>query len=265
MPGLQGITGSEVKVAFVDPAGSMTDQLLPTGNGWDTLAVRGLVGDSTAQSMVKATMLDVANPFILVDASSLPSEMQEPARDDISFLVAVESIRCEGAVRMGLANSLSAAALVRGTPKIAFIWGKGEAKHADSSTDITVRSFSMGKPHPSLQLTGAVCISAGVCLPGTIPYSLARHGYVLGKQELPPTPSRTPSPVWACEAGSTASDVRIDSAHAAYTVRIKHPAGMLNAEVLTRTQTEASGPRVEIERCTISRTARRLFAGDVYF
>ena len=39
IPGVKG-TGSEIKVAFVDPAGSMTGKLFPTGRRSDTITVK---------------------------------------------------------------------------------------------------------------------------------------------------------------------------------------------------------------------------------
>lgn len=264
MPGLQGISGSEVKVAFMNPAGSMTSQLFPTGNPCDYVTVSATEARGEPLS-IRATLLDVANPFILVDASTLPTDFQDPNCDDPSYLPLVESIRREGAVSMGLADSIASAAQVRGTPKIAFLWPPASS---DGKADIMVRAFSMGKPHPSLQLTGAVCLGAGVCLPGTVPYRLADQ--TTGGQVLP-TPERTPSPSGKANGESVTEDVvgkelevQTLSYDVAQAVRIEHASGLMEVEVVTR---HFSGDRgvVDVERCVVSRTARRLFEGNVYF
>src|SRR5689334_15666890 len=65
IPGVSG-TGSEVKLAFLDPAGSMTGHLFPSGHRSQILAV-------TPTLAVTATLIDAANPFVLVDASTLPA------------------------------------------------------------------------------------------------------------------------------------------------------------------------------------------------
>ncbi|KAI5456660.1 PrpF protein-domain-containing protein [Mariannaea sp. PMI_226] len=260
MPGLRGITGSEMKVAFMDPAGSMTGQLFPTGNPCDYLSIHVTETGNTEPFTVRATLLDVANPFILVDASTLPFEFQDPTRDDALYLSLVESIRRKGAVCMGLADSIAAAAQVRGTPKIAFLWPA-----LDGKADIRVRSFSMGKPHPSLQLTGAVCLGGGVCLPGTVPNRLATLGTHMVEAQQLPTPSRTPSPVSLDDKKINADGTSAEER----TVKIEHSSGLMEVEVVTRyclgNQGDQLSPRVEVERCVISRTARRLFEGNVCF
>ncbi|KAK0756329.1 hypothetical protein N5P37_011244 [Trichoderma harzianum] len=251
MPGLHGITGSEVKVAFANPAGSMTGQLFPTSNPWDYLTISA-TETGCKPFTVRATLLDVANPFILVDASTLPFELQDSKRDDALYLSLVESIRREGAVRMGLAHYIEAAAQVRGTPKIAFLWSA-----PDDKANIRVRSFSMGKPHPSLQLTGAVCLGAGMCLPDTVPSRLANLAKRIGdKQELP-TPSRTPSPVSLRK--------QMLNHYATQTVKIEHPSGLIEVEVVTQYSLGNEGAQIQVERCIVSRTARRLFEGNIYF
>lgn len=271
MPGLQGITGSEIKVAFVSPAGSMTGRLFPTGNPIDDLTI-----DTTSPGdeplHVRATLLDAANPFVLVDASTLPPQLRDDAAaraDDPAYLSLVESIRRRGAVLMGLADSDAAAARVRGTPKIALLW---PASGPDA--DVKVRSFSMGKAHPSLQLTGAVCLGAGLCLPGTVPQRLA-EGWLYGGL---PTPARTPSP---SEVGRRKAEggrvvVGVEEAEGqeqgqgracdiAQTVKIEHASGLIEVEVVTRSFLDGAEAQVEVERCVVSRTARRLFEGNVYF
>ena len=275
IPGLQDITGSEIKIAFVDPTGSVTGRLFPTGNPCDYLTIPVMANDPTgvfsAPLTVRATLLDAANPFVLVDASTLPPTLQEQAAhnaDDAAFLALIEDLRREGAVRMGVADSVAAAAQVRGTPKIALVWAHTESDDDSVETDVFVRSFSMGKPHPSLQLTGAVCIGAGVCLPGTVP-----GGCPAGTpgRVLPPTPARTPSPgkveVGGYEQSRAAvvTEINDTSNGGPRRVRIKHPTGVMDVEVVTQSSSTDEKQVIGVDRCVVSRTARRLFEGKVYF
>jgi 2-methylaconitate cis-trans-isomerase PrpF len=104
IPGVKGF-GSEVKVAFVDPAGSMTGKLFPTGRRLDTVHVKETDGNRFS---VKATLIDAANPFVLVDEATLPPYLQAGVKDSAGYLKHMESIRRAGAVLMGLASSTDA-------------------------------------------------------------------------------------------------------------------------------------------------------------
>ncbi|KAJ8119079.1 hypothetical protein OPT61_g71 [Boeremia exigua] len=175
IPGVKG-TGSEIKVAFVDPAGSMTGQLFPTGQRQDKITVQERDG---TRFSVGATLIDAANPFVFVDASTLPSYLRTCKRDSAGYLEHMESIRRAGAVLMGLASSIEAAAKVRGTPKLALLSAAPNdptQKHDVGSLAIQVIAFSMGKPHPSLQLTGAACLASAVCIDGTVAHSISSLG-----------------------------------------------------------------------------------------
>jgi 2-methylaconitate cis-trans-isomerase PrpF len=115
MPGVR-TPGSEVKVAFVDPAGSMTGKLFPTGKCSEMLQVAA-PRNGVVPFEVQASFVDAANPFVIVDATTMPlgADAALPG-----YLDLVEDIRRSGAVQMGLAPSVEAAALVKGTPKLAY-------------------------------------------------------------------------------------------------------------------------------------------------
>ena len=57
-------TAAELLVNFLDPAGSKTGRLLPTGKTLDVLDIPG-------RGPVEATILDVSNPLVLVRAEDL--------------------------------------------------------------------------------------------------------------------------------------------------------------------------------------------------
>jgi 2-methylaconitate cis-trans-isomerase PrpF len=242
-----------VKVAFVDPASSMTGQLFPTGRRCETIEVRE--ADGTRFS-VRATMIDVANPFVLVDETTLPSYLKAGSKDSTDYLMRMESIRRVGAVLMGLASSTDAAAKVRGTPKLAIISSPrldnlSENTYDQNNPDIHVQAFSMGKQHPSLQLTGAACLASAVSIPGTVAHQLASDAKMRSVWQVS-TPERTPSPCSDSDDGTSPT---------AKQVCISHSSGSISVDVLATT----SDTSTVVNRCIVSRTARRLFEGTVYY
>lgn len=248
IPGVKG-TGSEIKVAFVDPAGSMTGKLFPTGRRTDIITVKERNGHCFS---VKATLIDAANPFVVVDSSTLPAYLRTCAKDSAGYLEHMESIRREGAVMMGLASSTDAAAKVRGTPKLAIVSPPApEQISTDGTANVYVLAFSMGKPHPSLQLTGAACLASATVIEGTVVNRVASS-----KSWQPPTPERSPSPMSEDDA-TPAKQFQPDKSK----VRISHSSGAIEVEVTAA----SSSTFAVVDRCTVSRTARRLFEGKVYY
>ncbi|KAH6845865.1 PrpF protein-domain-containing protein [Chaetomium sp. MPI-CAGE-AT-0009] len=240
-------SGSEVKVAFVDPAGSMTGKLFPSGQRAETLTVDG-AGSGLPPFRVRATLVDVANPCVLVDSATLPAHIKDRMPGDDLYLEYMEAIRREGAVRMGLAGSWDAAGKSRGTPKVVVVSGP-----AAPGETIRVQALSMGKPHPTLQMTGAVCIAAAACIPGTVPAVLASTG------GLPPTPERTPSPA---ATDDEVEDVKPTAKGKGQVVHIAHPTGIVRVEAVVELGRDGE---FLVDRGIVSRTARRIFEGNVLY
>jgi 2-methylaconitate cis-trans-isomerase PrpF len=226
----------------------MTNKLFPTGKRQEEISVSSDIGTST----VKVTLIDSANPFVFVDGATMPKEWHALDPDEPSALEHIEKIRCVAAVRMGLASDEAAAHLVRGTPKIAVLSPNNvSADTADDSkkcTSIRVLSFSMGKAHPSFQLTGAVCLGSAVCVPNTIAHEVSQL-------DIFNTPPGTP-PQTAAEQDRK---LELDSS-TSQQVHIRHPTGEIDAEVSLVEQTDGD---VSIDGVTVSRTARRLFEGKI--
>ncbi|KAM0205042.1 hypothetical protein ACHAPQ_008840 [Fusarium lateritium] len=243
IPGVK-TSGSEVKCSFVDPAGSMAGSLFPSGHKQQWLHVdpSALVPE-LAPFQIRATLIDAANPFVLVGALAISSLLPAGAAPETQHAL-IETIRCQGAVDMGLATSTKAAGLVRGTPKIAMLSSPTRPVNGKNCSDIYVQSYSMGLPHPTLQLTGAVCLGSAVSIQGTIAAELSATPISDG----PPTPERTPSPV--SEDGRKESNTR----H----VLLEHSKGTI--PVLVKKNGEDG-----IASCAVSRTARRLFEGRVIY
>lgn len=255
IPDVKG-TGSEVKVAFVDPAGSMTGALFPTDRRCDTVHIKETDGHRFS---VRATRIDATNPFILVDETSLPPYLKTRSQDPAGYLKHIESIRRTGAVMMGLASSKDAVVKVRGTPKLVIVSSLPQDKLSECLSDrdipnIHVQAFSMGKLHPSLQLTGAACLASAVCIEGTVSHRVASSENSKSIWHLP-SPERTPSP--SSESDESVSGLLLDRR----TICISYASGSIKVKWLA---TSADTFAV-VDRCIVSRTALRLFEGKVYF
>jgi 2-methylaconitate cis-trans-isomerase PrpF len=235
IPGVAG-TSSPIRLAFLSPGGSMTGRLFPSGGQQEMLSVQSR---TMGTFNVRVSLVDAANPFVLVDATSLPMPDNKRSPDDPAFLSVIEDIRREGAVRFGLAADPQAAGTVRSTPKIALLSSAAE----DDEADIRVLAFTMGKPHTSLQLTGAVCIGAATVIHGTIAWELAqkgkrdtrpKHGMSVGNLQIaPPLP-----------------------------VSIRHPAGVIQVEAVLGMDHKVE---ITVDNVAVFRTARRLFEGNMYY
>lgn len=167
-----GAPGAPIRLDFTDPAGSMTGTLLPTGQAIETVSSHGLT--------LQVSCVDAANPFIFVRAADLGLSGSE-SLDTIhkQCVEVLMDVRAQMAVRMGLARTVAAARLVGGTPKIALVGSPADytatsGRHIKADeTDIWVRPYSMGRPHPSIQMTGAVCVAAAAVVPGSVVNLLA--------------------------------------------------------------------------------------------
>lgn len=239
IPGVESAS-SPIKLAFLHPGGSMTGKTFPSGLKKEVLHVK--LPDAAEIFPVTATLIDAANPFVLVDASSLPLEKHPlwPDPEDPAFISAVESIRCEGAVRFGLAANAKTAGTVRGTPKIAFLTATASD---EAEADIQVLAFTMGKPHPSLQLTGAVCLGAAMAIHGTVPWEIACQ---MGTERLP-------------KHGMAVHGHEVASP---WPVGIRHPAGVIHAETVLGLDCNGE---IRVDKVAVFRTARRLFEGRVFY
>ncbi|GAM39063.1 hypothetical protein TCE0_034f10297 [Talaromyces pinophilus] len=238
--GVKG-TGSKIKVSFIKPGGSMTGKTFPTGNRQDELVIHPSNSGNLLDNSftVKATLIDVSNPFIFVDSSSLPPEYFAAGPDSETSLGIIEAIRREGSVRFGFANDIETAGLRKGTPKIAIV---STPVVSDSSIisgnipDISVLAYSMGKVHPSVQLTGAVCLGAAATLEGT----------VVERLRLKESSSST------LHGAKTTHNEKNGGS-----IVIRHNSGTIDVDVDV---TEDD----EVESVTVFRTARRVFEGTIF-
>lgn len=170
-------TASKIELEFLNPAGSFTGKLLPTGNVVDILNIDG-VGN------IEVSIVDVANPLVYVDAKSVKLKGIENANEidsDKNLLLLLEKIRGEAAVRMGLVEKWQDGATISpGVPKLTIVSNpqdyvtnsKTEVK--ENEYDLSVRMMSMQKAHKTIALTGALCTAAACVLEGTIPNQIVK-------------------------------------------------------------------------------------------
>ena len=216
--------GAPILIHFLEPAGSATGKLFPTGRPKDVV--------QTPRGEFEVSILDVTNPVVFLRAGALGLEgIELPAslNADRTLLADLEEIRSKAAVQAGIhadeqtaaGSNVPAIALV-GPPQN-YVTAAGGSVQA-GEVDLVARIVSMGQVHHAYQGTGAMCTAAAAQLQGTIPSEMA--GEPDGKE-----------------------------------VVIGHPKGMFRAQVEVET-TESGGQNVA--RVSVTRTARRLMRGAAY-
>ena len=155
---------------------------------------------------------------------------------------------------MGLAPDLGTAARTLATPKIAVLAPPRINEHTDRPAadganerqpDIDVTAFSMGKVHPTLQLTGAVCLGAATGISRTVASDLSRDGRPPEVRRNAPGKADVPA-ISEKMATVTGGEVCI---------------GQRCGQILADVYVSPFGPC--IEGVTVDRTAQRLFEGQV--
>ncbi|WP_260729801.1 2-methylaconitate cis-trans isomerase PrpF family protein [Dactylosporangium roseum] len=180
VPGVAG-TGAPVRLDFLDPAGSRTAGLLPTGRPVDELRV--------GADVIRASLVDAANPVVIVAARDVGLrgvEQPQELDDDTGAMALLDRIRRAGGVLMGLGATPEAVPLAN--PKVAVISPPdafrtlaGE-RIEPAAHDLGVRMLSMERTHRAVTVTGALCLAVAARVPGTLPWTIA--GGVTGPLRL---------------------------------------------------------------------------------
>lgn len=228
IPGVPG-TGPRISMEFVDPAGSFSGKLLPTGNTKDVIIL-----DDKRKFTV--SIVDAANPVIFVNAeelnlkgTELPLELE--ARKDV--MDTLEKIRSVIAEMMGMVKDRNLATKQSpGLPKIGVVSAPkeytttGGDKINKEAIDVLGRLLSMQTAHRSYMATGAICTASAAMVKGT-----------LVNEYLPRERKKN-------------SDI----------IKIAHPYGLMDIGV----KWEEKDGRTLIISATVGRTARRIMEGWVY-
>jgi 2-methylaconitate cis-trans-isomerase PrpF len=221
-------TSARIDLEWLEPGGSTTGRLLPTGRPRDRFVLSG-------GREIDVSIVDAANPMVFCAASSvgltgteLPAAL-EAAHEAMQRL---EEIRTIAAEILAIVPDRAAATRVSpGLPKVAFVAPRsayrttgGDALAAETH-DFHARYLSMQTAHRSYAAAGSICTAVAARLPGTV--------------------------VHECAAAATDQpDV----------VRFGHPAGVM----VIRVRMRGSGSDLEAESATVSRTARRIMSGSVW-
>lgn len=223
-------TAAELRVNFLNPAGSKTGKLLPTGRVLDVLEIPGF-------GKLEASILDVSNPIVLVRASDIGvkgTELSEEVNGDAELCALLEKIRGTACVRMGLAKSLQDATENQpGVPKVGFVTAPVsfpdiEGKETDrDGMDVCARVISVFKCHKACPLTAASAISVAAFLDGSLVNQI------------------------------------VSPAEGQKTLRIGHPSGIMTM-VPTVEKHGTDMAEAVIPGVAVQRTARRIMDGFVY-
>ncbi|PGH27898.1 hypothetical protein AJ80_00448 [Polytolypa hystricis UAMH7299] len=180
---IDGVSGiaAKIQLDFLNPAGSKTGKMLPTGNVVDVF------------DGVRTTCVDVGNPCVFltakelgIDGTMLPNETQNYP----GLLARLESIRQQATISMGMADTKES--VPASIPKICFV--SPPSTHTllsgeridESSIDVVVRAISVGQPHRALPITAGLSVSVAAKIPGSVVYEclghdvLAKEGLVIG-------------------------------------------------------------------------------------
>lgn len=233
-------TGARLRLEYLDPGGSIGRGALPTGRMREEIELPDL-------GAVPVSIVDVGNPAVFVAAGALgvPDAAAAPpvALDaDEGLQSRLEEIRCEAAVRIGVAGSVGEAGRHHRTvPKVALV-GEPRAYRTTSGeevpagdVDVLVRLVSMGRTHRTLAMTGAMACAAAAVMGGSVVEEVAG-----GSVETNPSES----------AGHTVTK---------RSVRLGHPAGTLTLDV---TAEDAAGSW-RVPSLGVDRTAREIMRGTV--
>ena len=222
---IHGVPGSGAKITlhFMEPAGSITDSLLPTGNATDILEVQNV-------GRITVSIVDAADPVVFVRAKDLKMNGTEIDEIDESMEIQqkLEAIRSAGSVVLGLASTPEEASQTNQVlPKIALVCEPKDFVNTSGkiikkeTIDFVARIMSMGKLHRSYSITGAICTAGAARVEGTVVFEMLRGL----RDEL----------------------------------RIGHPSGIIN--VVAKVEKEKNS--FSYREAVIGRTARRLMEGYV--
>lgn len=220
-------TAAPVKVMVMEPAGTVFDSLLPTGNTIDAL-------DVPEFGRLEVSIVDASNPLVFVRANDIGfngTELPVDIDSDPERLLLLENIRGAAAKLLGLVDRIEDAAYqTPGVPKMTIVsppisYDKLDGGSVcDEQIDLSSRMMSMQKAHPTYAMTGAMCTAAAAVIPGTIVYELKREHTL------------------------------------SHRLRIGHPSGILEAGV----DYEEEGGEINIKCAYGYRTARLLLKGTAY-
>jgi 2-methylaconitate cis-trans-isomerase PrpF len=228
VPGVPG-TGARILVDFADTAGGATGALLPTGNTIDRLDVDGV-------GTLDVSLVDIGNAHVFVRAADLKlTGIETPSEIDANTALRdrLEKIRGAAAARMGMIKDATRSREESpATPILGIVSPPASYRNeingkdvAEDEVDLVSRLMFMQQSHKTYAGTSTVCTGVAARLPGTLVHEASRL-----------------------------------QTRNAVTVRIGHPAGVIETE----TKLSRSSEGWTVQRATLGRTARRIMEGYVF-
>ena len=221
MPGVMG-RWPGVALSLVDPVGSKTGKLFPTGARRDTI-----LG-------VEVSCLDFAMPMAIVRAGALGCRADESPEDleqDPDLRARMQPLWVAAGLAMGLERdgrrmTAEELAVSETVPKICLI-APPTAAEAERGAHVRARYFTPQTCHRSMAVTGGSCLAAASLIPGTV-----AHDVAAGLESLGPEPAE-------------------------HEVGIGNPAGVLTAVI----RGASEGGEIAISSASYMRSAQILIRG----
>ena len=221
MPGVMG-RWPGVALSLVDPVGSKTGKLFPTGARRDTI-----LG-------VEISCLDFAMPMAIVRAEDLGCRADESPEDleqDPDLRARMQPLWVAAGLAMGLERdgrrmTAEELAVSETVPKICLV-APPTAAEAERGAHIRARYFTPQTCHRSMAVTGGSCLAAASLIPGTV-----AHDVAAGLESLGPEPAE-------------------------HEVGIGNPAGVLRAVI----HGSSEGGEIAISSASYMRSAQILIRG----
>ena len=221
-------TGSKILLDYSATGGTVTGNILPTGNAVDMVQVPGM-------GEIEISIVDAGNPTCFLSPEVLGFTGIEGPHDPrvVSSLETIELIRGCVSKILGLADDAKKARIQSPTrPMIAFVSPPAEYTSFTDNTrikadeiDFVSRLFFMQTMHKTYAGTGTVCTGVAAMIDGTIVNRVCSRRAAKEK-----------------------------------TVRIGHPSGIISLEVEV-----GKGPSGhEMRLAAFGRTSRRIMEGYVY-
>ena len=221
-------TGAEIPVDFLDPAGGVTGELLPTGSAMNEL-------DLDDGRRYHFSLVDCGNLYAILPAHDLGLKGGEPPREIESVPGVMSTVeRLRRKITSQMLPNLEPDADIEARAarlKIAVVSGARAFEapdgrsYSNDSMDVTARIINQESVHKAFAVTGAIALAAAGAIPGTTVHQLCGHRDET-KQRL----------------------------------RIAHPQGLIACDIAAAT----SSSGMNISSVCIGRTARRIMDGAVY-
>ncbi|MDR7091420.1 PrpF domain-containing protein [Cellvibrio fibrivorans] len=155
--GVQG-AGSEIQLTFIEPGGSITGEILPSGKTVDTLTINNkdyrcsIVDCGTLYAFFPADQFNLTG-----DEQPELLDLNEPFKDLIEQLrESVAGLISQHLDRPILAKQIKIAIYADFTRMV------------DDHKELTARVINRYKTHKAFPVTGAICISTACVIPGTL-------------------------------------------------------------------------------------------------